>query len=120
MGWVGSRLAPRRCPAAGIDTAAMKARCRRRDNTIAVMGTGIERVYPDQNAALAKRITSSGMWSQLLHSSLEALGGQGHHDVDDPLVVRDREMPEVTTARCCVNFPSDISDLGGGLACLCG
>jgi DNA processing protein len=46
--------------AAGIDTMAHESALEHRGVTAAVMGTGIERVYPEQNAALAERIVGEG------------------------------------------------------------
>ncbi len=46
--------------AAGIDTAAHEGALRQAGGTVAVWGTGIDRVYPAANQALAHRIAESG------------------------------------------------------------
>jgi len=46
--------------ARGIDAAAHMAALRASGRTVAVMGTGIDRVYPAENAPLAEEIVASG------------------------------------------------------------
>ncbi len=47
--------------AAGIDTAAHTGALQEQGGTIAVWGTGIDRVYPQSNKALAHKIAESGL-----------------------------------------------------------
>ena len=46
--------------ALGIDTAAHEGALRGCASTVAVIGTGIDRIYPARNAALARRIAQDG------------------------------------------------------------
>jgi DNA processing protein len=46
--------------AAGVDTAAHTTALERRGRTIAVIGTGLKRAYPSQNAPLQRRIGTDG------------------------------------------------------------
>ena len=46
--------------AAGIDAAAHTAALEAGGRTVAVMGTGVDRIFPPENAALATRIVESG------------------------------------------------------------
>lgn len=56
--------------ASGIDTAAHAATLDSGGRTLAVMGTGVDRIYPAENAELAERITESGaLISQFLPGS---------------------------------------------------
>ncbi len=47
--------------AAGIDAAAHRGALKEKASTIAVIGTGIDRIYPASNAALAREIAEHGV-----------------------------------------------------------
>ena len=47
--------------AQGIDAAAHEAALGSRGGTIAVLGSGLEEIYPSRNRQLAEQITDSGM-----------------------------------------------------------
>lgn len=47
--------------AAGIDTAAHRGAAQAKGNTIAILGTGIDRVYPAANRELAHQISQHGL-----------------------------------------------------------
>jgi DNA processing protein len=46
--------------ARGIDTAAHQGALAAKGRTVAVLGTGLNHLYPDENRALAEKITNSG------------------------------------------------------------
>ncbi len=62
--------------ALGIDAAAHRGGLAAQGSTIAVLGTGIDVVYPRQNAALAARIAESGL---LLSEFPLGTPGAAHH-----------------------------------------
>jgi len=62
--------------ALGIDAAAHRGGLAGAGSTIAVLGTGVDVVYPRQNAALAKRIAESGL---LLSEFPLGTAGAAHH-----------------------------------------
>jgi len=62
--------------ALGIDAAAHRGGLSAQGSTIAVLGTGIDVVYPRQNAALAARIAESGL---LLSEFALGTPGAAHH-----------------------------------------
>ncbi len=47
--------------AAGIDTAAHSSCLTQQGHTVAVLGTGVDRIYPAQNRALYEQIVSTGL-----------------------------------------------------------
>jgi DNA processing protein len=62
--------------AVGIDAAAHRGGLAGAGSTIAVLGTGVDVVYPRQNAALAQRIAESGL---LLSEFPLGTAGAAHH-----------------------------------------
>lgn len=62
--------------ALGIDAAAHRGGLAGAGSTIAVLGTGVDLVYPRQNAALAQRISESGL---LLSEFPLGTPGAAHH-----------------------------------------
>lgn len=62
--------------ALGIDAAAHRGGMSAAGSTIAVLGTGVDLVYPRQNAALAQRIAESGL---LLSEFPLGTQGAAHH-----------------------------------------
>lgn len=62
--------------ALGIDTAAHRGGLAAAGSTIAVLGTGVDVIYPRQNAALAQRIGESGL---LLSEFPLGTPGAAHH-----------------------------------------
>lgn len=62
--------------ALGIDAAAHRGGLAAAGSTIAVLGTGVDVIYPRQNAALAQRIADSGL---LLSEFALGTAGAAHH-----------------------------------------
>ena len=62
--------------ALGIDAAAHRGGLAAAGSTIAVLGTGVDVIYPRQNAALAQRIADSGL---LLSEFALGTAGVAHH-----------------------------------------
>lgn len=62
--------------ALGIDAAAHRGGLAAAGSTIAVLGTGVDVIYPRQNAALAQRIAAAGL---LLSEFALGTAGAAHH-----------------------------------------
>lgn len=62
--------------AKGIDTAAHQGAIDANGETLAVMGTGLDRIYPKMNASLASEIEQTGMLISEFHP---ATGARPHH-----------------------------------------